>query len=128
MPVVLEEINDIQYITNKSGEKTAIIIPLEESSKDFRRLLTEFIRTNSFNDVESLIKLEKGFNELMALVQSNKSPVILNEIANELANLLEKIDEKIEDEFDLSALAERSDEETVSHEKLKEELKADGVI
>lgn len=128
MSVVLEEINDIQYITNKSGEKTAIIIPLEGKNEEFRRLLTKFIESRSFNDVDTLIKLEKSFHDLMGLVQSSKNPMILKEIASETASFLKMIDEKIEDEFDLNAIAERSDEETVSHETLKEELKADGLI
>jgi glycosyltransferase involved in cell wall biosynthesis len=72
MSVVLEEIKDIQYITNNSGEKTAIIIPLEGKNEEFRRLLTKFIESLSFNDVDTLIKLVKSFQTLTALVHSRK--------------------------------------------------------
>lgn len=128
MSVVLEEINDIQYITDKFGEKTAIIIPLEDNSENFRRLLTQYIELLSFNDVDSLIKLEKSIHNLLLLVQTSKNPVILKELEKEIESLIEKIDEKLEDELDLSVIAERADEETISHENLKEELKADGFI
>lgn len=128
MAVVLEEMTDIQYITDKSGEKTAIVIPLDNNGEQFRQLLTKFIESRSFNDIDSLIKLEKSFHDLMILVQSSKNPVILKELETEIENLIEKIDEKLEDEFDLSVIAERKNEETVTHEDLKAELKDEGFI
>ncbi len=51
-------------------------------------------------------------------------PIFLEKVNNEIGNLLDEIDDKL----DLITIAERSTEETISHQNLKEELKADGLI
>ena len=124
MPIVLEEVSDIQFITNKSGEKTAVIISLENKNGSFRKLLTKFVETENFENVSALIQVEKAFRVLENLVQSNKDPVFLKEIGSEIENLMEKI----EDDFDLNAIAERAEEKTISQAELREELNADGLI
>jgi len=128
MPIVLEEIDDIQFITNKSGEKTAVVIPLEDKDESFRNLLAESIESRNFKNVESPVNLEKSIQALVTLIKSNNDPVFLKELGSEIENLIEKIDERIEDEFDLKMLAERAGEPTISHEEAKAQLKADGLI
>jgi len=124
MPIVLEEISDIQYITNKSGEKTAIIVPLEDKDELFRKLLTEFVESRNFKNGDSLISIEKSIHTLETLIQSIEDPAFLEKVNNEIENLIEEIDDKL----DSIMIAERSNEETISHENLIEELKADGLI
>ena len=124
MPTLSEEINDTQYITNKSGIKTAIIVPLEDEEEDFRRLLTKFVESRNFKNVTSLISLEQGINALETLVKSTEDLDLLEEIANEIENLKEAIDDRL----DLIIITERAKEETISHEDVREQLKADGLI
>ena len=124
MPTSSEKIIDTQYITNKSGIKTAIIVPLEDKEEDFRKLLTEFVESRNVENVASLISLEKGVNALEQIVKSTKDLSLLKEIASEIENLQEAIDDKL----DLITIAERAEEETISHEDVKAELKADGII
>ena len=128
MPIALEEIDDIQFITNKFGEKTAVIISLEDKDEDFRKLLNEFVEAGSFKDVNELISHEKAIQGLVTMVQKIEDPVILKVIMSEIENLIEIIDERIEDEFDLKTLAERAGEPTISHEEAKAQLKAGGLI
>ena len=75
MSIVLEEINDIQYITNKSGEKTAVIVPLKDNEELFRKLLSEFTESRNIPKINSLISLEKSINTLETLIQSIEDPI-----------------------------------------------------
>jgi hypothetical protein len=124
MSISSEEINKAQYITNKAGIQTAIIVPLENEEEDFRRLLTEFVESRNFKSVASLISLEQTINTLEILVKSTKDINLLEEIVNEIENLKEAIDDRL----DSIVIAERAGEETISHEDVREQLKADGLI
>lgn len=124
MPIVLEEIKDVQYITNKDGEKTAIIIPLDENSNSFHKLLTDFIEIRDYKNVNLLVTAEHIFRNLDTLIESIDDPEILDEAGKEIESLMEMIEDKI----DLILIDRRKDEATVSHTMLTEELKRDGVL
>lgn len=67
----------IQYVTNEKGEKTAVLIPLEEWKK-IRKDLTEFFEYRSLKK-----KLKTAFKEVKEIQGDKKRKVSLNEFLND---------------------------------------------
>jgi len=120
----VKEISNTQYITDKFGVKTAIIVPLEDEQEDFRKLLTKFVESRNFKDIASLISFEQGVNALETIITSTNDPDLLKEIVNGIENLMEAIDDRL----DSIVIAKRAEEETISHEDVRKELRANGLI
>ena len=124
MSTVLEEIKDVQFITNKDGEKTAIVIPLDENDASSRKLLNQYIEAGDYKNVSLLVGGINVIKTLENLVDSINDAKILDEVIRELKDWMETF----EDRTDVLTIEERKDEPTISHKELTEELKRDGIL
>ncbi|MGC2238305.1 MAG: hypothetical protein WA584_19280 [Pyrinomonadaceae bacterium] len=124
MPTVLEEIKDVQFITNKDGEKTAIVIPLDESNRSFRRLLAQHLEEGDYKNVGIIVAAVQILNDLKILIESINDTETLGEVSKDIELTLDAF----EDRIDFLTIEARKGEPTISHQELTEELKRDGIL
>lgn len=124
MSTVLEEIKDVQFITNKDGEKTAIVIPLDESNASFRRLLAQHLEEGDYKNVGIIAAAVQILNDLTILIDLIDDPEALGEVSRDIELTLEAF----EDRIDFLTIEARKNEPTISHRELTEELKRDGIL
>jgi len=67
----------IQYVTDEKGNKTAVLIPLEEWQK-IRQELAAFIEYRSLKK-----KLKSAFKEVTEIQNGEKAKINLNDFLNE---------------------------------------------